>query len=133
MEEFGWRALEIAAPIVAAVLIWALGMLAKWISTKTQNERIRSLIETVRDAAATAVSATQQAFVSGLARPCGEKLTDEQKAEALARALAACKAVLGTKGLDALKTAIGVGQAELDAYLTAQIEDQVGQNKPVKP
>jgi hypothetical protein len=133
MEEFGWRALEIAVPIVAAVVIWALGMLAKWLSSKTTNERLLTLLEQVEDAVSTAVRSTQQAFISGLARDPGAPLTDAQKAEALAKALAAAKAVMGTKGLDVLKAAIGVGQAELDAYLTAKIEERVGRSKPVTP
>jgi hypothetical protein len=130
MEEFGWRALEIATPIVAAVLVWALGMLGRWLSSKTKNERVDALIGQVQDAAQTAVTATQQAFVSALARDPGAPLSDAQKAEALAKALSALKSVLGSKGLDAVKAGIGVGQAELDAFLTAHIEEQVGLAKP---
>jgi hypothetical protein len=134
--DFGWKALDVATPIIGAVLVWALGMLARWLSSRTTNERLRALIETVRDAAATAVSSTQQAFVDALKEPgLGERgrLTDAQKSEALARALTACKAVLGTKGIDALKAAIGVGQAELDAYLTHQIEAAVAARKAATP
>jgi hypothetical protein len=133
VEDVGWRVLEISIPIVGAVVVWALGMLGRWLSSRTSNERLRTLIMTVQDAASTAVTATQQAYVSGLAREPGAPLTDAQKAEALSRALTACKSVLGTKGLAAVQAAIGFGQAELEAYLTHQIESAVSGAKKVSP
>lgn len=131
----GWKIMEWALPIVSAVVVWALGMLARWLASKTANERLRALLMQVRDAATDAVSAVQQTMVDAMkaADSQANGLTDAQKSAALAAALVSLKASLGTKGLDALKAAIGFGQAELETYLTGQIEAAVGDAKRSAP
>lgn len=126
MEDLGWRIMEWAAPIVAAVVVWALGMLARWLAGRTRNEALLALIAQVQDAVGGAVRETQQTFVAALkeARSDG-KLTDEEKKQALDAALATAKKVLGEKGLAALRSATGASAEEVDKLLKARIEAAV--------
>jgi ferritin-like metal-binding protein YciE len=119
---------QIIATTVAAILIWALGMLGRWLASKTSNEKLRAVVYQAIDAAETAVSAVQQTYVDALVA-AGGTMTDAQKSAALAQALATAKGILGTKGLATLQSALALGESAADAWLTSHIEAAVQQKK----
>ena len=119
---------QIIATTVAAILIWALGMLGRWLASKTSNEKLRAVVYQAIDAAETAVSAVQQTYVDALVA-AGGTMTDAQKSAALSQALATAKGILGTKGLATLQSALALGESAADAWLTSHIEAAVQQKK----
>ena len=119
---------QIIATTVAAILIWTLGMLGRWLASKTSNEKLRAVVYQAIDAAETAVSAVQQTYVDALVA-AGGTMTDAQKSAALAQALATAKGILGTKGLATLQSALALGESAADAWLTSHIEAAVQQKK----
>jgi hypothetical protein len=123
--------LTILVTLVGGMLTWALGMFSKWLSSRTKNEGTVAIIAQATDAAQTAVAAVQGTTVAGLkAANADGKLTAEEAKAVLADALAAAKAVLGTKGLDTLKSAINLGEKTADEWLTKKIEAEVTAAKP---
>jgi hypothetical protein len=122
--------MSILVTIVSGVVVWALGMFSRWLSSRTSDQGLRSIIFQANDAAQTAVNATQQTYVGSIKASSEDgKLTDEEKSRALADALDTAKAQLGTKGLDTLKSAIGIGEAAADKWLETKIEAKVGEAK----
>jgi hypothetical protein len=121
----GFRVSEVVANAVGAMIALALGLLARWLTSKTSNERVRALIAQANDAAQTAVAAVQQTTVDALKAAGDGKLTKFEAKEVAAAALASAKLILGTKGLATLQSALALGQTELEAWLTARVEASV--------
>jgi hypothetical protein len=126
--DLGWKVAEWVVNGLCALLGFAIILFGRWLAGKTANEKIRHIINQAVDAASTAVQSVQQTYVDALIKG-GGKLTPEQQAEALSKALTACKTILGSKGLDTLQSALALGQSDLETWLTHHLEEAVAQVK----
>lgn len=117
---------EMLAPAVVAFLGWASIRLANWLKAKTKNEYLSGALVRLNDAVFSAVKEVEQTVVGAIRRAKADgKITDEEKAEIKAKAIAAVKSYLGAKGLLELAKVLGLDGAALDALIGAKIEGAV--------
>lgn len=128
-EDIMWKAIEVLLPAILALLGAVLAYAVVYLKQRTeaiQNEQIRrianDMLERAQMEVYSAVEYVAQTFVADLkaAREDG-KLTEAEKAEALARAKAAFKARMGEAGLRQLAALVG----DLEEWLRTQIEAAV--------
>ena len=103
----GWIALKVKA------------LLDAHITNATLNGVLTRLASTVE----TAVSSVYQQFVEPI--KAGGSLTDNQKAQAKAMALAEIESHLGMKGLQELEYVLGWSSVQVDANLSSHVEAAV--------
>lgn len=128
-EDIMWKAIEVLLPAILALLGAVLAYGVVYLKQRTeaiQNEQIRQIANDMLERAQmevySAVEYVAQTFVADLkaAREDG-KLTEAEKAEALARAKAAFKARMGEAALRQLAALVG----DLEEWLRTQIEAAV--------
>lgn len=128
-EDILWKAIEVLLPAILALLGAVLAYGVVYLKQRTeaiQNEQIRQIANDMLERAQmevySAVEYVAQTFVADLkaAREDG-KLTEAEKAEALARAKAAFKARMGEAALRQLAALVG----DLEEWLRTQIEAAV--------
>lgn len=126
MEDFGWKALEVLLPVVATALTILIGFAVRWLSARVGNERLQTLFAFVAEAIETSVREIEQTMVEGLkAARLDGTLSDDEKTAVLKATIESAKRSLGPKGLALLEAAAGVGEAELEAWLSSRIEAAV--------
>lgn len=120
------------SPVLTALLGWISVRLAAWIKAKTKNELVggmlirlsTSIISLVREAEQTSVLAIKKAKSSD--SPGGEVLTPEEAADVRATVLDSFKALWGDKGMEELRTVLGLdGVESVDRLLVSKIEEAV--------
>jgi hypothetical protein len=126
----GWQLAGYVVPVLGALLTALVGFGIQWLRAKTASLRWQSVLDQLDEAVDTAVASVQQTVVDGLRAAAADgELTKAEADDVFAKALAAVKATMGTKGLAALQSAMQVGQEALEAYLRAKIEAKVGETK----
>ena len=130
--DLGWKVAQWAFDALCALLGFLILAFGRWLLNKTSNEALKHVITQATDAAGMAVASVQQTFVDAVIAG-GGKLSVDQEKEALAKALAAVKTILGTKGMDALQSALALGQSEAEAWLVHALESKVQAAKVVAP
>jgi len=110
--------------LAAAGLTWLCAWASRWFYVHAKNERVKGILVRLNDAAATAVGEMEQSAVKALkaASPDG-KLTPATAAAVKDAAITSLKGHLGPKGLEELKTVLGV--ADVEAALSSRIESAV--------
>ena len=106
--------------IASAVLV---PMLAAWLRSKTQNEKLRSMITDIENTVKTCVDNTEQTIVSALKESSG--WTDEAKAKAKADTIEAVVNML----LDSTVNTLTTNQIDIEEYVSAKIEAYIQQKK----
>ena len=125
MEDLLNSALLLLGNTALALLALGLGWLTKWIATKVHNEKAAGIIMRLDDTAMKVVREVEAAYVAALEEANADGvLTDEEKATAKAKAVAALKSYMGEKGLKELGKLLDIGGA-LDGFLSATIENAV--------
>lgn len=118
----GITALQVLAPVFLALL----GLLAKkahdLIAAKVKNETVKGILDRLDDTALTVVQEVEQTVVSKLDPT---KPLPDNGAAAKAAAIASLKTHLGQKGLDEIKTVLGVGDSALEQIIVSYIESKV--------
>ncbi len=118
--------LPILASLVLAAIIYGLGLLASWLSTKIKNDKINMILYLVDTATADAVNTVGQEFVQAIkAKSADGKLTKEEMKEAFEMAKAIAVSVVGPK-IKAAAKQVGI---EFEALIKSKIETWVADFK----
>ncbi len=122
--------IEVGATALGGLLVALAALAVRWLNTKIKDEKWIAVIDKLNDAVSTAVLSVQQTVVDGLkAANADGKLTDVEKAKVFGDALAQVKAILGVKGIEALRAALSAGTVTLEDFLKARIEAEVQAQK----
>jgi len=139
MQGVGLQIAEMLLPIFMALLSWGAVALANFIRAKVKNEYLAGALVRLNDAVLSAVKEVQQTIVDGLreARTDGV-ITEEEKDQIKARAVAAVRAYLGVRGLLELGKILGLDDSSLGAMIAGKIEAAVhdlraSKSDPPKP
>lgn len=110
--------------LAAAALTWLCAWASRWFYVRAKNERVKGILLRLNDAAGTAVAEIEQSAVKALkaASPDG-KLTAATAAAVKDAAITSLKGHLGPKGVEELKTVLGV--SDVEAALNSRIESAV--------
>lgn len=128
----GWQVLSYVTPVLGSLLIALVGFGIQWLRVKTADLKWQAVLDQLEDAVDTAVAAVQQTVVDALRKAAEDgTLTDAEAKTAFAQALAQVKAIIGEKGLAALRSGMDAGKDELESYLRAKIEAAVATQKAV--
>jgi len=95
------------------------------LDAKVTNTTLNGVLTRLASTVETAVGSVYQQFVEPI--KAGGSLTDDQKAQAKAMALAEIKSHLGTKGLQELEYVLGWNADQVQANLGSHVEAAVGQ------
>lgn len=125
--------LGILQPVVLSVAALGLATFRNWIASKTTNEEILALMKQVSDAAMQAVQVVYQTLIDAVKKKQGGVVSEADKRQAAIRALAIMKTTMGPQLIEKLKKEKGLTDANLDAFLTAQIESAVYESKKNRP
>ena len=117
-----------------SVIYWALTALglalAKYCWSRVSNDWVRAFLGRVYDEVNDAVREVYQTYVDAIrAKSADGTLTDAEKAEAKAMAVATAKANLGTKGLRRCMKMLGLKPEQLDSWLGTKVEAAVRTSK----
>jgi hypothetical protein len=114
-----------AAQALAPVFILLLGLVAKrlhdLISTKVNNERLAGILSRLNDTAWIAINQVANTMASKLDPANPAKGLEDAKAAALD----VLKTHLGQRGLDEIKSVLGLNGADLEKVLVSYIEARV--------
>lgn len=112
--------IELVFTIASAVLV---PMLASWLRSKTQNEKLRSMITDIESVVKTAVDYTEQVFVSKL-KAAGE-WNDSAKEEAKKETAEAVLSMI----LDSTRDMLEANQIDIEEYISTRIEAYIQSKK----
>lgn len=119
----GLQAVQVASPVVLALLGWVGVTFRAWLLAKTKSETLARLSDLAFSVAGeleqTTVSAIREANKDG-------KITEAEKAKIQEAALDTLKSHIGAKGLAEIKTVFGFGPHAVDGFLITLIESGVG-------
>lgn len=128
--DIGLHIAEGVYPFVLAALTALFGFAIAWLRAHTRNVALRMFLSSVNDAVISSVLQIQQTMADGLkAAHADGKLTPEEATSVLKAAVVKAKALLGDRGTALALSAAGMGEAQLEAYLTAKIEASVANGK----
>lgn len=119
-ETFFTNLIELAFTIASAILV---PMLASWIRSKTQNEKLRSMISDVEHAVKTCVDFTEQTLVQKL-KESGEWTADSQKTVLLDTVTDAIDMLL-----DSTRATLEANSIDIESFITAKIEAYIQSKK----
>lgn len=127
LTDFALSALQIVAPLGLAALTWVATKVAALINAHVQNTYLRGALLRLDDTIFAAVREVHQIAVEGLKAASSDgRLTDAEKAEIKARALATVKSHLGTRGLKEVAHVLGMGSpGSIDGVISTRIEAAV--------
>jgi hypothetical protein len=114
------------APVLGAVLLWVAARIERAIVEHVRQTELKTLLLRLTDVAFDAAGQVQQEFVSQLRAGAGDgKLTKEEGAVALQKALALGRTLLGNQGRARALQVLDLDDAALDRLLAAKIERAV--------
>ena len=116
-------ALIALSPVLLALTALCAQKLHNLIAAKVHSERVAGILFRLEDASRIAVSSVEQSIISKL--DPSKSLGENAQAAKIA-ALNEMKSHLGPKGIDEIKTVLGIGQLDLDQVLSSHIEAKVG-------
>lgn len=111
------------AAALSSLIAWATKKLVAYLETKIGNDMVSGALKRMTEMAALVVRELQQTVVDRL--KADGKWTADTASAVKRDALAKLKEYLGPKGLDMLKSALGVPTSTLDSLLASYIEAQV--------
>lgn len=109
--------------VFSIISIILLPMLSSWIKSKTQNERLKSMITDVESNVRTCVDYVEQVMVSGMKND-GE-WTDESKKLVLKE----CVSRICDSILDSTKQTLQENQIDITDYITSHVEAYIQSKK----
>ena len=119
-------ALDLAAPLLVAVLTWTATRLSKLISTRIRNERVRAALLRLDDVVMTVVKETLQVTVKAIRAASANGKLPPGTADVIKRAaVAAVKAHLGPLALAELASALSLSPDALEHLLSTKVEAAV--------
>ena len=119
-ETFFTNLIELAFTIASAILV---PMLASWLRSKTQNEKLKSMISDVEHAVKTCVDFTEQTLVQKL-KESGEWTADSQKTVLLDTVTDAIDMLL-----DSTRATLEANSIDIESFITAKIEAYIQSKK----
>jgi hypothetical protein len=119
-ETFFTNLIELAFTIASAILV---PMLASWLRSKTQNEKLKSMISDVEHAVKTCVDFTEQTLVQKL-KESGEWTADSQKSVLLDTVTDAIDMLL-----DSTRSTLEANSIDIESFITAKIEAYIQSKK----
>jgi hypothetical protein len=119
-ETFFTNLIELAFTIASAILV---PMLASWLRSKTQNEKLKSMISDVEHAVKTCVDFTEQTLVQKL-KESGEWPADSQKSVLLDTVTDAIDMLL-----DSTRSTLEANSIDIESFITAKIEAYIQSKK----
>jgi hypothetical protein len=114
-------ALQVLSPVVIALFGILAKKLVDLIDTRVKNETVKGILDRLDQTALAVVTEVQQTIVENL-DPNAPK---DSFVKARDAAVANLKTLLGQKGLDDIKSVLGLGDDSLDKILVMFIEKQV--------
>lgn len=115
-----------ALALIAVVLAFGVN----WLKAKTGSELLARILRGITTAARIAVQEVWVTYVKALKEASADgTLTDDEKLEARARAIALVKSFLGAKGIALLLRETGIESSLVDKYLGAFIEQALAEEK----
>ena len=126
-------------PVVEAAGSAALGLIAlaagaavRWLIAKWQNAAFERAMQALSQAAHLAVTEVWAGYVKALKAAAADgKLTDQEKRLARQQAIGLLRGFLGRKGLALVVKTLGVEDSCVNAFLGAQVESALAQEKAV--
>jgi hypothetical protein len=119
-ETFFTNLIELAFTIASAILV---PMIASWLRSKTQNEKLKSMISDVEHAVKTCVDFTEQTLVQKL-KESGEWTADSQKSVLLDTVTDAIDMLL-----DSTRSTLEANSIDIESFITAKIEAYIQSKK----
>jgi hypothetical protein len=123
---FGLEVVKVLSPVLLAVLTAAVAKFAQLIRARVQNEYLQGLLIRLDDAVVTAVKDLQQRTVDRIkAASADGKISDDEKQQIRAAALAAVKSHLGANGRAEVAKILGLQGEGMDGLVSSKIEAAV--------
>lgn len=119
------KAVEYLAPVVMALLSWALAEVVRQVRKKTKNESINNAVSRVCAMTETTVAELSQCYVEQMRKKNGGRLSEEDKAALRAMAVDLVKKRLAPEVL----SAAGKGVTDMRKFILARIERAVKEQK----
>jgi hypothetical protein len=119
-ETFFTNLIELAFTIASAILV---PMLASWLRSKTQNEKLKSMISDVEHAVKTCVDFTEQTLVQKL-KESGEWTAESKKTVLLDTVTDAIDMLL-----DSTRSTLEANSIDIESFITAKIEAYIQSKK----
>lgn len=119
-ETFFTNLIELAFTIASVILV---PMLSSWLRSKTQNEKLKSMISDVEHAVKTCVDFTEQTLVQKL-KESGEWTADSQKTVLLDTVTDAIDMLL-----DSTRATLEANGIDIESFITAKIEAYIQSKK----
>lgn len=119
-ETFFTNLIELAFTIASVILV---PMLSSWLRSKTQNEKLKSMISDVEHAVKTCVDFTEQTLVQKL-KESGEWTADSQKTVLLDTVTDAIDMLL-----DSTRATLEANSIDIESFITAKIEAYIQSKK----
>jgi len=130
-ENIYMNVLVYATPVLVILGGWIAVKVKALLDAKITNTTLNGVLSRLASTVETAVSSVYQQFVEPI--KAGGTLTDDQKAQAKAMALAEIKSHLGTKGLQELEYILGWSSEQVQSNLGSHVESAVAKlNTPAK-
>jgi len=122
----GLEVVKILSPVLLAALTAVTAKFAQLIRARVHNEYLQGLLLRLDDAVVTAVKDLQQTTVERIkAASADGKISDEEKQQIRAAALAAVKSHLGANGRAEVAKLLGLQGEGMDGLVSAKIEAAV--------
>ena len=109
--------------VFSIISIILLPMLSNWLKSKTQNERLKSMITDVESNVKTCVDYVEQVMVSGM------KHDNEWTDEAKKMVLQECVSRICDSILDSTKQTLQDNQIDITDYITSHVEAYIQSKK----
>jgi hypothetical protein len=113
-------------------VLWATTAAIAWVGLRVsgllRNQYVRGVVERAFAEVKDAVLLVEQTYLSALRKANEDgKITEEEKKQALALAVAEAKKLIGMAGLKRLARVLGLG--DVDAWLSSKVEVAVATGK----
>lgn len=132
MSDIFYALLDSGNDVIVWLAVALVGLISRYVVAKIGSETVRKYVGRALDEVYDAVGEVYQTFVSEIKKGRADgQLTDEEKAEAKAKAIAIAKSNIGAKGLARLGRILGV---DIDDWLGTKVEASVAKLKgPASP
>ena len=114
---------DVVGALATALATWLLWRVGSWFKTKTQNDRVKALIDVATQSAQVAVRAVDARLRPGIKAAAADgKRSPAEGAGLRVAAVEAMRRDMGPAATDLLQRSLKLGEAEFETWLARRVE-----------